>query len=240
MIRASSIPGIGSWGRIASTSSSAFSSRRSSSTSSPEVSAGSRWSSVRIPTSCAASCLRSMYRCEAGSSPTRTVARPSSPSSATSSFTAARTFAASARPSISVAAISADGELDVADVDAERAGEADAELDVLTQALHVARLHRPSDPGALARPPERVRDEDGEQPVRRVDEVALRLLRCGLEEHPLVRHPRAVVDAVVHGEPVAEILEHRAPRRARDAPEPTDHQPRVASLHNEALRLDPA
>ena len=37
-----------------------------------------------------------------------------------------------------------------------------------------------------------------------------------LEQDPLVRHPRAVVDAVVDREPVAEILQHGAARRARD------------------------
>ena len=33
-----------------------------------------------------------------------------------------------------------------------------------------------------------------------------------VQQHALVRHPGAVVDAVVDGEPVAEILEHRPPR----------------------------
>src|SRR3954452_4933127 len=43
--------------------------------------------------------------CDAGSSPTSTVASPTCPSSATSSATSARTFSASALPSIMVAAI---------------------------------------------------------------------------------------------------------------------------------------
>src|SRR3954452_8883496 len=43
--------------------------------------------------------------CDAGSSPTSTVASPTCPSSATSRATSARTFSASALPSIMVAAI---------------------------------------------------------------------------------------------------------------------------------------
>src|SRR5690349_12427477 len=112
--------------------------------------------------------------CDAGSSPTSTVARPRSPSAPTSSATCARTFAARAAPSISVALL--EGKLDPADVEAERFGEADTLLQILLEALDVARLHRTPDPGALPRPPHRVRGELRQQPVRRLDEATLRLL----------------------------------------------------------------
>ena len=46
--------------------------------------------------------------CEAGSSPTRTVARPTCPSSATEAATSSRTFAPSALPSMSVAVIASE------------------------------------------------------------------------------------------------------------------------------------
>ena len=51
--------------------------------------------------------------------------------------------------------------LDVADVEAERLGQTDPDLEVLLQALHVARLHRSADPRALAWTPEGVRRELG-------------------------------------------------------------------------------
>jgi heme-degrading monooxygenase HmoA len=47
-----------------------------------------------------------------------------------------------------------------------------------------------------------------------------------------------VVDAVVDGEAVAEILEHRAARRARDQPEARDDQPLEEDLHQEDLLLE--
>ena len=62
------------------------------------------------------------------------------------------------------------------DVEAERLGQADADLDVLLQLAMSRRAHRLADEGALLRPPERVLDEDRQQPVRRIDQRALRLL----------------------------------------------------------------
>ena len=47
-----------------------------------------------------------------------------------------------------------------------------------------------------------------------------------------------MVDAVVRGQPVAELLEHRAPRCARDQPEARDDQPLVEDLHLEDLLLE--
>src|ERR687887_2640447 len=70
-----------------------------------------------------------------------------------------------------------DGKLDVADVETQRLGEADADLQILVQALEVARAHRAADHRAFLRTPERVLDEDREQTVGGVDELAFRLLR---------------------------------------------------------------
>src|SRR3954467_11780297 len=102
--------------------------------------------------------------------------------------------AASARPSIAVAAGTLERHLDVADVEAERLGKPDADLEVLLQALDVTRLHHAPDPRALLRPPEGVRRECGQQWVGGVDEPALRLLVGVLQQNPLVRHAGAVVD----------------------------------------------
>ena len=88
------------------------------------------------------------------------------------------------------------------------------------------------------RPPEDVLGEDRQHRVRRVDEPRAHLLPRRLEQHPLVRHPGAVVDAVVDREPVAEVLEHRAARRARDQPEARDDQPLEEDLHEEDLLLE--
>src|ERR671924_175233 len=88
-----------------------------------------------------------------------------------------------------------DGQLDVADVEPERLREAHADLQVLLQ------------------PPEGVLDEDREEPVGGIHELSLRLLVGVLEQHLLVGHAGAVVDAVVGREPVAEVLEHGAARR---------------------------
>src|SRR5438034_8415802 len=55
---------------------------------------------------------------------------------------------------------------------------------------------------------------------------------------PPVRHAGTVVDAVVGGEPVTEILEHRAPRGAGDQPEARDDQRLVEDRHQEDLLLD--
>src|SRR4051795_7872818 len=169
--------------------------------------------------------------CDAGSSPTSTVARRTSPYSAISPFSSSRMRAASARPSIAIAAGTLEGHLDVADVEAERLGKPDADLEVLLQALDVTRLHHAPDPRALLRPPEGVRCEFRKQAVRRVDEPALRLLAGILEQDSLVRHAGAVVDAVVRRKSVADLLEHGAARRARDQPEAPDDQPLVEHLH---------
>src|SRR5690242_8433173 len=146
---------------------------------------------------------------DASSSPTCTVASPISPSSRTSSATWARIRSASGRPSIKVAA-NLDGKLDPADVQPERLREANADLEVLLEVLDVSRAHRGADESPLLRAPERMLDEDRQQPVRRVHELLLRLVAGGLEQHLLVGHPSAVVDPVVGREPVAEVFEDGA------------------------------
>ena len=50
--------------------------------------------------------------------------------------------------------------------------------------------------------------------------------------------PAAVVDPVVDGQPVAEVLEHRPGRGARDHPEARDDQPLEEHLHQEDLLLE--
>src|SRR5919109_209968 len=113
-----------------------------------------------------------------------------------------------------------DGQLDVADVEPERLREAHADLQVLLQ------------------PPEGVLDEDREEPVGGIHELSLRLLVGVLEQHLLVGHAGAVVDAVVGREPVAEVLEHGAARRAGDEAEARDDQALVEDLHLEDLLLE--
>src|SRR5215213_8852664 len=131
-----------------------------------------------------------------------------------------------------------DRQLDLGDVEAERLREADADLDILLQLLDVARAHHLADEGALLGSPERVLDERRQQPVRRVDEGGLRLLVGTAQQHLLVRHARAVVDAIVGGEPVAEVFEHGPARGAGDYPEARDDQPLLESLHLERLLFD--
>ena len=98
--------GSGSWTRIPSTPSSAFRSAMSSRISTSSVSAGKRWSRDSMPASCEALCFEPTYVWEAGSSPTRMVARHTGPPKArTSSATSARTLSASSFPSIRTAAI---------------------------------------------------------------------------------------------------------------------------------------
>ena len=99
-------PGSGSWTRMPSTASSAFSSSMSSRTTHSGVSDGKRWSRESMPASCEALCFEPTYVCDAGSSPTRIVARQTGwPYARTSSATCARTFSASAFPSIRTAVI---------------------------------------------------------------------------------------------------------------------------------------
>src|SRR4029079_11504754 len=93
------------------------------------------------------------------------VASPIGGSAATSSATCARMRAASAAPSILVAAKPELGKLDVADVEAERLGEPHALLEVLAEPRGVARFHRAADQAAFAGPPHRVRDEDRQHAV---------------------------------------------------------------------------
>src|ERR671922_584377 len=131
-----------------------------------------------------------------------------------------------------------DGQLDVADVEPERLREAHADLQVLLQPLEVARAHRAADERALLRPPEGVLDEDREEPVGGIHELSLRLLVGVLEQHLLVGHAGAVVDAVVGREPVAEVLEHGAARRAGDKAKTRDDQALVEDLHLEDLLLE--
>ena len=83
-----------------------------------------------------------------------------------------------------------------------------------------------------------MRGEHRQQAVRRVDELLVHLLGEVLQKYPLVRHSGAVMDPVVCGEPAAEVLEHSAPRRAGDQPEPRDDQPLVEDLHQEDLLLE--
>ena len=73
----------------------------------------------------------------------------------------------------------------------------------------VSRISAPIELTRL-RAPERVLREHRQHPVRRVDEACLHLLARALEQHPLVRHAGAVMDAVVDRQPVAQVLEHRA------------------------------
>src|SRR5881409_611289 len=120
---------------------------------------------------------------------------------------------------------------------AESLGQPDADLKVFLEALDVARVHRAADEGTLLGAPERVLDEGRQQPVRGVDQLLFRLLGGVLEQHLLVRHPRAVVDAVVRGQPVAEVLEHGAARRACDQAEARDDQAFVENLHLKDLFL---
>src|SRR5215217_3848780 len=163
---------------------------------------------------------------EAGSSPTCTVASPISPSSRTSSATSARIRSASVRPSISTAV--------------KRSGyrQPNVAHDVLTQALDVTRAHRVADERALLRSPERVLDENRQQPIGRLHELSLRLLVGILEQHLLVGHPGAVVNAIVGREPVADLFEDRSARGARDQPETRDDQTLVEDLHLEDLLLE--
>ena len=106
------------------------------------------------------------------------------------------------------------------------------------QPLDVARAHRVADEGALLRPPEGMLDEDRQEPVRSLDEVALRLLVGVLKQHLLVRHAGPVMDAVVGRQPVAEVLEHGPARGASDQPEARDDQALVEDLHLEDLLLE--
>src|SRR6185503_15275735 len=87
-----------------STSSSALSSSISSRIVDSAVSEGKRWSRESMPASCDALCFAPTYVCDAGSSPTRMVARQTGcPHAPTSSATWARTFSARALPSIRTA-----------------------------------------------------------------------------------------------------------------------------------------
>ena len=98
--------GSGVWTSTASIDSSAFSSAITASRSASVVSAGRRRSTGRMPASSAAVCLSRMYTSEAGSSPTRTVARPIVADRAhLVCHASARTRFARALPSIGVAAI---------------------------------------------------------------------------------------------------------------------------------------
>ena len=106
------------------------------------------------------------------------------------------------------------------------------------QALPVARLHQVADELARLRPPERVRRELRQHPVGRRDQRVLHLPVRLLEQHTLVRHSRAVMDPVVDREPVADVLENRPARRARDQPEARDDQPLEEDLHQEDLLLE--
>ena len=81
-------------------------------------------------------------------------------------------------------------------------------LEVVAEHLDVAIPHQPRDRRACFRPPERVRDEDRQKPVGHLHELLALLLGRVLEQHPLVGHARAVVDAVVDGQAVAQVLEH--------------------------------
>ena len=58
------------------------------------------------------------------------------------------------------------------------------------------------------------------------------------KQHALVGHAGSVVDAVVDREPVAEILEQRAARRAGDHAEARDDQALEEDLHHEHLFLE--
>ena len=124
------------------------------------------------------------------------------------------------------------------DVEAHARGHPDPVADVLLQAPDVGLAHDVADPGALLRPPECVLDEDRQQPVGSLDQPLLRLLRRPFEQDALVGDARAVVDAVVDREPVAEVLEEGAARRACDQPEARDDQPLEEDLHLEHLLLE--
>ncbi len=92
-----------------STRSSAFSERISSASSSGATSPPGSWWKDSMPTSAESSRFIRTYTAEAGSSPTRIVARPGVRSScSTSAFTSARTLAATALPSMIWAMAAAD------------------------------------------------------------------------------------------------------------------------------------
>ena len=74
--------------------------------------------------------------------------------------------------------------------------------------------HRRPDERTLLRPPEGVLDERRQEPVRRLDQRALRLLVGVLEQHLLVGHAGPVMDAVVRGQAVARSSS-TVPREAR-------------------------
>ena len=80
-----------------------------------------------------------------------------------------------------------DRELDVADVEAERLCEPDADLEVFLEAFDVPRVHGPTDEGALLRPPERVLLRNAsEKTKRKLIDAANRLLPTFVE-HALWR-----------------------------------------------------
>src|SRR5215210_7850872 len=85
-----------------------------------------------------------------------------------------------------IAALVERRKLDLADVEAERRGEANAFLEVVAQHLDVALLHHRADERARLRAPECVRDEHRHHLIRDLDELLLLLARRALEQHALV------------------------------------------------------
>ncbi len=110
-------------------------------------------------------------------------------------------------------------------------------VELRLQALAIACFHQVPDHLARLRPPQRMLRELGQHSIRRLDQRPLRPVGGMLEQHAFVRHAGAVVDPVVDREAVAEILEDRPARRARDQPEARDDQPLEEDLHQEDLLL---
>ena len=71
-----------------------------------------------------------------------------------------------------------------------------------------------------------------------IDEPRPHFLPRRLEQDALVRHPGSMMDPVVDREAVAEVLEHRPARRARDQAKARDDQPLEEHLHEEDLLLE--
>src|SRR5207248_9491050 len=118
--------------------------------------------------------------------------------------------AAGERGSTHGTSLSSVRQIDTADVEPERLRQPHAVLEVFLEHADVGLAHQRTDELARLRTPERVLREQRQEPVRGRHELLVHLPTCTLQQDALVGHARAVVDAVVDREAVAEILEHRA------------------------------
>src|SRR5204863_286768 len=133
------------------------------------------WQIVTVAFACSSRCAIGLPTMSLR--PTTTACAPSSGTrcSASSAMIPSGVAGTSVGPSMRVA-MALDRELYYGYVEAQRLGEANADLEVLLQPLEVALVHRAPDERTLLRTPERMLDEDRQQPVRRVHEPLLRLL----------------------------------------------------------------